>query len=101
MTKVNICLTLILILCAFGVVTSQHEARKLFVALEGEREIAHQLDVEWGRLQLEQSTLATHGRVESIAREKLAMEMPVATRMRFVKPAHFVSLADTDGMLAP
>ncbi len=34
------------------------------------------LDVEWGQLQLEQSTWATHTRVEQIARDKLGMHAP-------------------------
>jgi len=34
MFKLNILLVLILIACALGIVTSQHTARKLFMALE-------------------------------------------------------------------
>ena len=35
-----------------------------------------QLNEEWGRLQLEQSTWATDDRIERIAREKLNMQNP-------------------------
>ncbi|MCW8982767.1 MAG: cell division protein FtsL [Gammaproteobacteria bacterium] len=35
-----------------------------------------QLNTYWGRLQLEQSTWATHGRIEKIARTKLQMVIP-------------------------
>lgn len=60
---------------ALAVVDSQHRARALFVELQVlEREQAY-LDTEWGRLQLEQSTWAAHGRIERIAREELGMEM--------------------------
>ena len=48
-------------------ITSQHAARKLFVELEGEQALAQKLDEEWTQLQLEQSTWATHKRVEKIA----------------------------------
>ena len=48
--------------------TSQHKARKLFQAVEAEQERAKQLDVEYGQLQLELSTWATHPRIEKIAR---------------------------------
>ena len=56
MTRLNLLLTLILIACALSVVTSQHNARKLFVELEKEQELARQLAIELGQLQLEQST---------------------------------------------
>ena len=76
MIRINILLTLILIACALGVVTSQHKARKLFVELEKEQQLARQLAEEWGQLQLEQSTWATHARIEKIATEQLQMRLP-------------------------
>jgi cell division protein FtsL len=83
-TRINILLTLILIACALSVVTSQHEARKLFVELEKEQALARQLAVEWGQLQLEQSTWAMHTRVEKIATGKLRMRVPEASRVQFI-----------------
>jgi cell division protein FtsL len=71
-------LLLIVVVCALGVVTSQHRGRKLFQDLEQEQERARQLDVEFGQLQLELSTWATHPRVEKIARERLHMVTPDA-----------------------
>ena len=61
---------------AVGIVYAKHQGRRLFVelqALQGQRDA---LDVEWGRLQLEQSTWATHGRVDKLARERLQMTVP-------------------------
>lgn len=84
MFKLNIFLVLVLIACALGVVTSQHTARKLFMALENEKEIERKLDVEWGRLQLEQSTLIMHGRIERIAKEYLNMMVPTAASIQIV-----------------
>lgn len=78
MVRVNMILLLIVVVCALGVVTSQHKARKLFQELEGEQERARQLDVEYGQLQLELSTWATHPRIEQIARDKLRMHTPDA-----------------------
>jgi cell division protein FtsL len=83
-TRINILLTLILIACALSVVTSQHKARKLFVELEKEQALARQLAVEWGQLQLEQSTWAMHTRVEKIATGKLRMRVPDASRVQVV-----------------
>lgn len=84
MFKLNIFFVLVLIACALGVVTSQHTARKLFMTLEKEKEIERKLDVEWGRLQLEQSTLIMHGRIERIAREQLNMMVPPASSIQIV-----------------
>ena len=84
MTRLNLFLTLILIACALGVVTSQHKARKLFVELEKAQELSRQLAVEWGQLQLEQGTWATHARVEKIAAGQLRMKVPSASRMQII-----------------
>ncbi|MFZ2267390.1 MAG: cell division protein FtsL [Azonexus sp.] len=78
MVRFNMILLLIVVVCALGVVTSQHRARKLFQDLEGEQERARQLDVEFGQLQLELSTWATHPRIEQIARDRLHMVLPDA-----------------------
>ena len=78
MVRLNMFLLMVVVICALGVVTSQHRARKLFQALEGEQEKARQLDVEYGQLQLEMSTWATHPRIEKIARDRLRMVMPGA-----------------------
>lgn len=78
MVRLNMILLLVVVVCALGVVTSQHRGRKLFQALEGEQERARQLDVEYGQLQLEMSTWATHPRIEKIARERLRMVAPDA-----------------------
>ena len=79
MLRFNMILLMLVVICALGVVTSQHRARKLFQALEAEQERARQLDVEYGQLQLEMSTWATHPRIEKIARDRLHMVTPDAT----------------------
>lgn len=76
MFRLNLFLLLLIVLCALAVVTSQHRGRKLFQALEAEQEKVRQLDVEFGQLQIEMSTWATHPRVEKIARERLRMVVP-------------------------
>lgn len=86
MTRLNLILALILIGCALGVVTSQHKARKLFVELQQEQELAAQLDVEWGQLQLEQSTWATHARIEKIATRTLQMRVSDAKHIQVITP---------------
>ena len=78
MLRFNLFLLLVVVVCALGVVTSQHRARKLYQELEGEQERVRQLDVEYGQLQLEMSTWATHPRIEKIARDRLHMVTPDA-----------------------
>ena len=94
MIRVNTFLILILVACALSVVTSQHKARKLFVELEKEQELARQLVVEWGQLQLEQSTWAMHTRIEKIATGQLHMQVPDASRVQVVPLTNFGNSAD-------
>jgi len=86
MVRFNMLLLLIVVICALGAVTSQHRARKLFQALEGEQERVRQLDIEYGQLQLELSTWATHPRIEKIARDRLRMVTPDAVGRVIDKP---------------
>lgn len=87
MARLNLALLALAVVCALSVVTSQHRARKLFVELQKEQEATRQLDVEFGQLQLEQSTWAMHARVEKIASGQLGMRVPPSTRVQIVPPA--------------
>jgi cell division protein FtsL len=82
--RINLVLLGVLVACALALVTSQHSARKLFIELEKEQDLAKQIDVEWGQLQLEQSTWAMPARVEKIAARQLQMRVPPAERVRVV-----------------
>ncbi len=57
-------------------INAKHEARRLFVELEELNREQDRLQIDWGRLQLEQSTWATHPRIESLARERLRLIPP-------------------------
>jgi cell division protein FtsL len=87
MARLNLMLLAILVACALSAVTSQHKARKLYVELQKEQETARKLEVEWGQLQLEQSTWAMHARIEKIASGQLMMRVPPAARIQVVPPA--------------
>ena len=95
MIRLNIVLCSILLVCALGLVTSQHKARKLFSELTQEQEATKQIDVEWGQLQLEQSTWAMHARIEKIAGSHLQMHVPPAARVQLV-PGNAGTHADVD-----
>ncbi len=84
MMRINLALFAVLVVCALALVTSQHRARKLINELEEEQQAARQLDVEWGQLQLEQSTWAMQSRIEKIASGSLQMRVPPQERVRMV-----------------
>jgi cell division protein FtsL len=63
----------LVVISALGVVYTKHQGRTLFVELQALREARDSMDIEWGQLQLEQSTLTTQGQVERAARERLGM----------------------------
>jgi cell division protein FtsL len=82
--KLNLLLLAVLVACAIGLVTSQHKARKLFSNLEREQNRARELDIDYGRLQLEASTWGLHQRVEKIATGTLGMRIPDPRRVRII-----------------
>lgn len=86
MTRLNLILFAVLIMTALGSVTAQHKSRKLYVELQQQQDRAKQYDVEWGQLQLEQSTWAMHSRIEQVAGQKLRMEVPDGKRIQVVRP---------------
>ncbi|MEE8118367.1 MAG: cell division protein FtsL [Gammaproteobacteria bacterium] len=61
---------------AVAVAYSKFQTRMFFVQLENLRKQRDNLDIEWGQLRLEQSTWATHGRIEKLAHEQLNMVIP-------------------------
>jgi cell division protein FtsL len=71
---------------ALGVVYGKQEARNRFNELQKLTNQRDDLDIEWGQLQLEQSTWATHGRVERVAHDELGMVTPLASDLRIVQP---------------
>jgi cell division protein FtsL len=79
-------LLVLTMLCAMGVVNSQHRARKVFVDLEAEQSTQRRLEEEFTQLTLEQSTWATNKRVESIAAKGLGMRLPDASSTVIVTP---------------
>ncbi len=61
---------------ALTVIYVKHESRILFAELRDTQKLQDQEIIEWGRLQLQNSTLATHSNVESRARKILKMRLP-------------------------
>jgi cell division protein FtsL len=76
---------------AISVVSTKHEARSLFIQLQGLNGERDALEIEWGQLKLEQSAWATHGRVEQTARVGLRMVIPRPDEVRIVTPTTTVT----------
>jgi cell division protein FtsL len=72
---------LVCVLSAIALVYTKHESRKLFVELEGLTQQRDELNIEWGQLQIEQSTWAQHARIEQVATDELALVRPDATEI--------------------
>jgi cell division protein FtsL len=87
MARLNVILLVALVICALSLVTSRHQSRKLFVELEREQALARNYDIEYGQLQIEQSTWAMPARIEKIARDKLRMQLPGASRVEVMDEA--------------
>jgi cell division protein FtsL len=84
MVRLNLLLLAVLIACAISLVTSRHQARKLFVELERSAATGREYETEYGQLQLEQSTWAMPQRVEKIARDELKMQVPGPGRTELI-----------------
>ena len=79
-------LLLATIASASGVVYSRHRHRQLFVELTRLEHARDELNIEFGRLQLEQATLAQATRVDQEARGRLGMKFPEAADIVVVRP---------------
>lgn len=71
-----VALALAVTLSAIAVVYTKHESRRYFVELQSLTDERDQLNIQWGQLQIEQSTFSTHGRVERVAVEELDLNRP-------------------------
>lgn len=84
MQRLNLLLLFMLTVCALGLVSSQHKARRLVTSIESETARARELEIEYGKLQLELSTWATHARIEKLAGERLRMRAADPNRTQLV-----------------
>jgi cell division protein FtsL len=71
---------------AVQVIYARHKARDMFVHLEKLNAERDALEMDWGRLQLEQSYWSSHAFVERVANSKLQMNLPQTHDVRIVRP---------------
>ncbi len=71
---------------AIGVVYARHQHRQLFVELTKLERARDELNVDFGRLQLEQATWAESNRVEQVARTRIGMKFPEGDDIVVIRP---------------
>lgn len=69
LAAVNVC-------SAVGVIYLKHLNRLRHIEISEHQSVIDDLDVEWSRLQIEESTLSEHRLLERIATERLDMSFP-------------------------
>jgi cell division protein FtsL len=78
-------LVLLVVGSGIALVQSRHEHRMLFAELTQLEAQRDELNIEFGRLQLEQATWGETFRIERVARERLGMRSPDPAEIRVVR----------------
>ncbi len=100
--RLNFIVTGMLVLCALSLVKAQYHARSLFIELERAQAAARQLDIEWAQLQLDQSTLGKHARIDASARNELNMMPVTPARTQYLVAATAIAVTPaTDPAATP
>ena len=71
---------------AIGVVYARQKHRQLFIEITALQRERDDLNIEFGRLQLEQATWAETNRIEQVATGKLGMVYPASKDIVVVRP---------------
>ena len=79
-------LALALFVSALFKVWIVHVNRTTFTAVQAAHATRDEMNVEWGRLQIEQAAWSTHARIEQIAVERLAMHVADPDAVVIVSP---------------
>ncbi|WAR45226.1 cell division protein FtsL [Methylomonas rapida] len=75
-----------LMLSAIAVIYSKYQSRQLFIEIQKKEKQLEDYEVEWGRLQLELTTLTEENRVEIEARSRLMLTLPAQNEIVYIKP---------------
>lgn len=71
------------------IVEVEHRSRQLFIENEALNRELDRLQTDWGRLQIEQGTYATHSRIEALVRQRLQLTVPNGDQLVVVvEPPH-------------
>ena len=81
----TIVFAIVCVMSAMALIYTKHESRKLFIELEQLTTERDELNIEWGQLQIEQSTWATHARIEKVVADELALVRPKPTEIYVIE----------------
>lgn len=73
-------------LSAIAVVLARHQHRQSFIQLTQLEKTRDELNIDFGRLQLEQATWAESNRIDQVARVRLGMVFPESGDIVVVRP---------------
>lgn len=87
----NLALKWILLLAVFlgsamAVIYSKYYARKLFTEIQSLKKQLDYLELEWGKMQLELTTLADYNRIDHKAKNELGLIDPEQQKIIYIKP---------------
>ncbi|PPD33446.1 MAG: cell division protein FtsL [Methylomonas sp.] len=74
-----------LMLSAIAVIYSKYQSRLLFIEIQNKEKQLDDYEVEWGRLQLELTTLTEENRIEVEARNRLMLTLPAQNKIVYIK----------------
>ena len=74
------------VVSALAIVETRQRHRQLFVELSRLEKQRDELNIEFGRLQLEQATWAETNRIEQVATERVGMLFPAAPELVMARP---------------
>jgi cell division protein FtsL len=74
-----------LMLSAIAVIYSKYQSRLLFIEIQNKEKQLDDYEVEWGRLQLELTTLTEENRIEIEARNRLMLTLPAQNKIVYIK----------------
>ncbi|HRP29401.1 MAG TPA: cell division protein FtsL [Burkholderiaceae bacterium] len=84
MTRLNVALLLALLVSSIYLVRVSYDGRRLFTQIDKARREAHQLEVDFDRLNAEKQAQATPSRVEAVARGQLGMRTATPAVTQYV-----------------
>lgn len=96
MDKRAVILVVLIMVSALSVITLRQESRVSFARLQTLERQRDNLNIEWGRLLLEQGAWSQHQRVEKIARTRLNMQTPDSNQIVFISPRGQMAMNDQD-----
>jgi cell division protein FtsL len=82
----NLSLAAAVVFTAVSVIETSHHCREMYSKLQTMQLAQWDMQEQWGRLLLEQSTWASHHRVEQLARKELGMRLPASDELQVVRP---------------